>query len=118
MLNTALASYGFDTPLTSENSLQMAAGLVEEVVADIVKYAKNNGRYFTEKPEAGLWNLIAADLNAWLVIYAPGIDANGDPRTGTSIQIGFRSHDEKGRETFPIFQRNAFGNRFTNWNQD
>lgn len=43
--------------------------------------------------------------------------ANGG-RTSEPLDIGYRDAANNGDSTFPIFQRNAFGNVFTNWDSD
>lgn len=113
MLNIALENYGFKVPLTEERAVIAAGAVVNEVVADRVKYIKNQGRFFSDKPNGnGLLEMIAEYLDAWVKLYAPGLEAAGEERSGLSIKFGVRTHDEQGNETFPIFQRNAFGNRF------
>lgn len=34
------------------------------------------------------------------------------------LDISFRDESEGGKETFPLFQRDAFGNVFTDWDSD
>jgi hypothetical protein len=119
ILNTALQKYGFTVPLVTDRAKLNAASIVEELVADLVGYANSKGRFLTEKfTEKGMsvWRAIRDDIDAWVLEYAPGLEQDGNVRTASNVdEIGFRSHDESGDETFPIFQRNGFGNRFTNW---
>lgn len=120
MLNIALRNVGFKPPLTGSESLLAAASIVEEIVSDLARYVNQKGRFFSDKfQESGesMWRTIREDLEAWVELYAPGLEAEGNDRSGLSIKIGVRSHDEQGNEMFPIFQRDAFGNRFENWNK-
>lgn len=120
MLNTALENQGFQTPLTVPRSILAASHIVEGIVSDLARYVNQKGRFFSDKFAASgvsLWQTIRNDLKEWALEYAPGLESDGNPRPNTSIKIGVRSHDENGNEMFPIFQRDAFGNRFTDWSK-
>lgn len=121
MLNTALAGYGFVVPLTTPTSLLAAQSVVEGIVSDLARYANQKGRFASDKfagSASFVWRAIREDLDIWVKEYAPGIEANGDPRNSTSRNaIGTRGFDQSGDEIFPIFQRDGFGNRFDNWNK-
>lgn len=118
MLNSALENHGFATPLTVPKSVLMAASVVQEIVAARALFVNNKGRFFVDKAKGDIPSIIgviAKELDEWVLIFAPGLEAAGNPRTGAGLKIGVRSHDENGNEMFPIFQRDAFGNRFENW---
>lgn len=120
MLNAALANHGFKTPLTVAKSVRMAADVVEEIVAARALFVNNKGRFFVDKAKGeipSIIGVIAKELDDWVLMYAAGLEEDGNPRPGSELKIGVRSHDENGNEMFPIFQRDAFGNRFENWNK-
>jgi hypothetical protein len=121
ILNTALAKHGFVVPISSTRGKLVADSIVEELVADLVAYSNSKGRFLTEKfKESGLsvWRAIRNDLDAWILEYAPGLEQDGADRQASNIdEIGFRSTDERGNRTFPIFQRDGFGNRFRDWDK-
>lgn len=119
ILNTALAKYGFAVPITQATAVMAAASIVEQLVADMANYANSTGRFFSQRfIDSGysVWRTIRNDIDAWVLEYAPGLESLGVPRTESNVdKIGFRSHDDAGDETFPIFQRKGFGNVFDNW---
>lgn len=121
ILNVALRKYGFVVPLKSDRAQLIAASIVEELVADLVAYANSKGRFLTEKfTEKGMavWRAIRDDIDAWVLEYAPGLEQDGEDRTTSNVdEIGFRSTDERGNPTSPIFQRDGFGNRFQDWDK-
>ena len=120
ILNTILATYGFNPPLTKPNSLLAADFIVNRITADLVDYARSKGRFVSAgfvKGGMSVWQAVMNDISAWVQENAPGLEANGEDRGGTALKIGVRSHDENGSEMFPIFQREAFGNKFDNWSK-
>ena len=121
ILNLALAKYGFTTPLTTSRGVLAAASIVETITADLCAYANSKGRFMTEKfQERGysVWRAIREDLDAWVLEYAPGLEQDGADRTSSNMdEIGFRSTDQRGNPTAPIFQRDGFGNSFQDWDK-
>lgn len=121
MLNTALAKYGFVVPITTARGVLVASAIVEQLVADLAAYANSKGRFLTEKfRDSGLsiWRAIRSDLDIWVLEYAPGLEQDGAERSASNVdEIGFRSTNEQGDATFPIFQREAFGNVFRDWDK-
>ena len=119
VLNVALAKYGFVIPITTSRGVLVASSIVEQLVADLVAYANSKGRFLSEKfTQSGLsvWRAICNDLDLWVLEYAPGLEQDGAERTSSNIdEIGFRDANERGDPTFPIFQRDGFGNRFQDW---
>lgn len=118
-LNTALAKYGFIVPLTTQRGILAADSIVETLVADLCGYANSKGRFMTDRfTQKGysVWRAIRDDLDAWVLEYAPGLEQDGAQRVASNIdEIGFRDADQCGNLTAPIFQRDAFGNKFTDW---
>lgn len=121
ILNTALANYGFVVPLTEPKAVLAATSIVESIVSDIARYVNQKGRFFSDKfQDSGksIWESIREDLDAWVKIYAPGLELNGAERGESNVyKIGSRGQDAGGEEIFPIFQRKGFGNVFTDWTQ-
>lgn len=121
ILNTALEKYGFVVPLQTDRGKRDADSIVEELVADLVNYANSKGRFFTDRfQESGMsvWRAIRNDIDAWVLEYAPGLEQGGADRQASNVdEIGFRATDERGNPTAPIFQRDAFGNRFRDWDK-
>jgi len=119
ILNTALAKYGFVTPIAQSDAKQDADSIVEQLVADMANYANSTGRFFSQRfIDSGysVWRTIRNDIDDWVLKYAAGLEALGVPRQASSTdEIGFRGTDEVGDETFPVFQRKGFGNQFENW---
>lgn len=113
MLNNALKNYGFVVPLTNARNVLDANFVVNGVVSELARYANNREQ---NKPSMlEVMKLISDYLNSWVLEYAPGIETNGDPRTGAGTRIGFRSFDENGDEVFPLFQRKEYGNPLIDW---
>ena len=120
ILNTALGNHGFKTPLSSAKSKKAADLIVNRIVSDLVDYAKSKGRFISagfQKGTLSIFQAIVNDVDAWIGLYAPGLEANGDERSGTSIRIGYKSVDDSGKEVSAIFQRKAFGNVFEDWDK-
>lgn len=88
-LNGALASFGFDTPVTQSIALKQCTGLVEEAVAEMVHYSKGFGRFFTQQgavtsksPGAVLRN----EFYEWVDKHSSGLENLGVPRTEESTE--------------------------------
>jgi len=121
MLNIALENNGFTVPLQQARSIEAAAMLIEEIVSDRARFVNNKGRFFSDDAQhskVSMLEAIAAEIDAWVLMYAPGLEANGEQRSGLSIKFGVRTHNDKGEATFPIFQRDAFGNKFIDWENE
>lgn len=118
-MNLALANEGFQTPVTQAAAKSAIDAIVNQYVSDMVQASNSSGRFFSERylqAGVGMLTVISKEINDWVNTTAGGLVILGVVRnTNPSDQIGFRSHDDAGEETFPIFQRNGFGNRFDNW---
>lgn len=119
MVNIALATKGFTTPITDTDVTPALDGLVNALAADLAASANSSGRFYTDKAlENGVSPLaiIRKDILAWVDANADGLKALGASRTASpAMNILTRTADEGGHETAPIFQRDAFGNHFDNW---
>lgn len=116
-LDVALDGKGFVTPITAPTKcVNMVTVIVEQYVADLVKYVNNTGRFVTERAqESGVEPMIqlSKDIATWVTTNAPALEAAGAARTDEEPggQIVTKTNT-------PIFQRNAFGNKFRDWNNE
>lgn len=114
-MDTALAGEGFVTPVTQATAVKSITMIVNQYVADLVKYANNTGRFATSLArESGIEPFITIEKNirAWAHNNAAGLEAGGAARI-----------DVPGNQIFtktntPIFSRKAFGNVFQDWNDE
>lgn len=120
IMNTALAAQGFLIPVTQADAVLAIKSYVIEAVTDLAHAANSAGRYYTDaalqrgdSPMAGVRRAILS----WVEMFASGLGALGASRAGETStgDIGFRDTNNQGDATFPIFQRDAFGDKFTNW---
>lgn len=110
-MDVALAGAGFVVPVvTPVRAINMITVIVEQYVADLVKYVNNTGRFATERAQQfGIEPMIqlSKDINKWANENSTGLENAGAPKiSASSGQILTKSN-------FPLFSRNAFGNRFT-----
>lgn len=80
VIDLALASEGFETPLTDAVPIASAASMVEGVVADLCHAAHRSGRFFTKHAlESGISPIMAVrkELNAWVTDNAVGFRTLG-----------------------------------------
>ena len=120
LTNTYLAEEGFTVPIAQTDSKMALDELVDQAVVELCHVANSAGRFFTDrrlKRQSPL-RVIREEIAAWVAEHAAGIENLGAVR-GTSFaeQIAFRDTDKAGDETFPVFQRKAFGNAFENWDE-
>ena len=120
LANTYLAEEGFTVPITQTDAKMALDELVTQAVIELCHIANSAGRFFTDrrlKRQSPL-RVIREEIAAWVAEHASGLENLGAAR-GTSFaeQIGFRDTDESGDDTFPIMQREAFGNKFTEWDK-
>jgi len=113
-MDTALAGEGFVTPVTHAAALKSINMIVNQYVADLVKYANNTGRFATSQArESGIEPLITIEKNirGWAHSNAGGLEAQGVPRIAAPGNTIFS------KDSTPIFARNAFGNSFQDWSK-
>jgi hypothetical protein len=119
MFNIALATAGFATPITQVDARSAIAGMVEQLVSDLAHMANSKGRFFSSKfqssgasPQGQIWK----EITEWVSLHAVGFVNLGVPRvTGTIGSIGSKGYTPAGQSITPIFQRDAFGNKFIDW---
>jgi len=115
MVDLALGSEGFTTPVTQENAILALHEIVNALVSDLCHAANSSGRFFTERLlETGKSQMaiINADILNWVVSHTDGLVAMGVPHTVNegdqgvfSVQMtraGATSSDEYARPRFLI----------------
>lgn len=113
ILNVALAKEGFAIPVTNADAVSSLKSITEPAVADLCHYANSAGRFFTDRAlERGVSPMmtIRAEMGDWVAAMAAGLELLGADRTHETAS-GILYDDE----AFPIFQREAFSNEFTDW---
>jgi hypothetical protein len=120
IMNAALAGSGFVVPVTQADSVLAIKSYVIQAATDLAHAANSAGRFFTDQAlQRGVnpMSAIRKEVMDWVGMFADGLAGLGAARSSTTGagEIGFRDADEGGDETFPIFQREAFGNSFQNW---
>ena len=118
LVNAILASNGFHIPVTQADVQSAITIFVEQEVAAIAEGINGSGRFgpTTKTPNQSRFQIIMDDISAFILEHADGFEnlgAERDQPTGTEILT--RGVDAAGKESFPIFQREAFGNVFENW---
>ena len=118
MANSHLAGLGFDIPLTQADAVLTVEHIVLELAAQMVEGVRGSGRYAPGNKAIAARGLIASvndDLTAYLEGIAVGLEEMGEPRGDSLLaRVAYRSDDE----SFPLFQRTAFGNAFIDWSDD
>jgi len=121
-INVILAGSGFQIPITQTDAKAAIAAIVIEAVVDLCHAANSAGRFFTERAlERGIapMKVIRQEMADWVADNAAGLAAMGAARvTPDAGQVAFRDTDESGDEIHPIFQRDAYGNSFKDWDKD
>jgi hypothetical protein len=113
MLNVALATAGFVTPITDADVTPALDGVVNSLVADLASTANSAGRFYSDRAlENGVSPIkaINADVRAWVDANAAGLVAMGANRTTSDAgQIAYRETDETGETPDHLFTRDNFG---------
>ena len=118
LVNAILASNGFHTPITQADVKLAITIFVEQEVAAIAEGINGSGRFgpTTKTPNKSRFQIIMEDISAFILEHADGFENLGAERDQpTGMEILTRGVDAAGKESFPIFQREAFGNVFENW---
>jgi hypothetical protein len=118
ILDTALEEFGFSTPVTAAEVVEMCDFFVEAEVASMVEGHNGSGRFGpTDKKSGGRWPLaILKDAREWIEANAAGIEAKGATRARSSLSgLGFRDVDVRGNSTFPLVQRDGFSAGWIDW---
>jgi len=116
-VDTALAAQGFTTPVTATQVLPALAFFVNEEAASMSEAANGHGRFgpSAKKPGKGRFTAIFDDIADFVENNAAGFENMGAARPNNVVgAIGYRSTDEVGNDTYPMFQREDFGQSFDN----
>jgi hypothetical protein len=111
LLNAILSREGFTIPITQSDSILAMGFFVEEEVASIVEGIHGSGRFgpTTKSPGASRFSLLSQDVQAFVETNAAGFENLGAPRASEASLIGYRGTSDSGNDTFPLFQRDYFG---------
>lgn len=119
--NTGLREAGFTVPVTQSDVVLALRGMVNQQVADLVKFSRGAGRFFSERAQnssMSAMGFVRKEMIDFINQNADGWAALGATRAASERNtIAFRDTDQSGNATFPITQRNGFGNRFDNWDE-
>jgi hypothetical protein len=119
IINAMLADAGFQIPISQADAKLMLDMFVNQEAAEIVRGINGYGRFGPtpgkQKP-IGWWAVMSGDVEAFINKFMAGIERLGATRTySQTAGLATRGTDERGNDTFPIFQRDGFGNVFTDW---
>lgn len=124
IINAMLASEGFEIPITEATLLPSFDFFVEQEVAAIVEGINGSGRFGPtvagrrSSGQKSRMQIIRDDASTFIADFDFGIEQMGVTREYTIADgIGYRDTDESGNDTSPIFQREAFGNSYENWDE-
>lgn len=121
LINSVLAEYGFAIPVSQADAKLMLDLFANQEVAAIVEGINGSGRF---GPTAGRepgsrFEIIMSDVRTFIEQNAVGIERLGATRSHDSLAgLKYRATDERGNATFPLFQRDAFGATFTDWDSN
>jgi len=118
LVNAILASNGFHIPVTQADAKSAITIFIEQEVAAIAEGINGSGRFgpTTKTPSKSRFAIIMEDISAFILEHADGFENLGAERDQpTGMEILTRTVDAAGKESYPIFQRGAFGNVFENW---
>ena len=116
--NVYLAEKGFTIPVTQTDAKLALDELVTQAVVELCQVANSAGRFFTDRrlKKQNPLRVIREEIATWIELHDTGLENLGVTRgTGLAGQIAYRDTDDSGDATAPIFQREAFGNAFKNW---
>lgn len=119
MVNSTLAQEGFAVPVTQADVVEALRMFVEQEVVDLVYGINGSGRFGPTSKQTqrmSRWKILTDDVMSFVSANAFGFELLGATRSEeASAGIQYRDTDESGDEMHPIFQREAFGNVFQDW---
>ena len=120
-INAILSQQGFAIPVSQTDAALMLTGFVNQEVAALVEGINGIGRFgpTAKTPGKGRFGLLFEDIRDFVESIATGLEFLGATRTYSIMDgIAYRDTDNSGAEISPIFQREAFGNVFKEWDPD
>lgn len=123
MLDMVLEAEGFDTPITTAGVVDALGLFASEEVASIAEGVNGSGRFGpttkNKSPSGSRFTIIMDDIQTFIKSNAIGFERAGASRSNTTgSEIGYRGADNSGDDIAPIFQREAYGNTFADWDSD
>lgn len=120
MLNIVLAAEGFTTPVVQADVVLMLDNFVAQEVAAFCEGANGYGKFGPSNNkyanQGNRYSVLNDDVVAFVEAFARGMSEMGAARTNTLVDSSyFRTTDESGDTVHPIFQREAFGDAYKNW---
>jgi len=119
LVNAMLAEAGFSIPVSQASGVLLLTQFVQQEVAAIVEGINGSGRFGPTAKQVGgrgRFAVLVEDAHEFIEVHKVGLERLGATRsTSVSSGIAYRDTDEGGDDTFPIFQRDAFGNEFDDW---
>ncbi len=119
LVNALLSQNGFSIPVTNADAVLLLDYFVNEEMASIAEGIHGSGRFGPTAKKGGSrgrFALVMDDVQSFVESNAIGLERLGATRTYDPIAgISYRGQDEGGDDTSPIFQREAFGNVFKEW---
>lgn len=119
IVNSLLAQNGFTTPITQETAALMLSFFVNEEVAAIVSGINGLGRFGPTAKQVGgegRFAVIMNDVKEFIAANAVGLERLGATRTYDALAgLAYRDTDERGNATYPLFQRDGYGDSRTDW---
>ena len=122
-INGMLSEEGFTIPMTQADTVLILDFFVNSEVAAIVEGVNGGGRFSPGSKEVskkGRWAIIYDDVKAYIQGQKKGFQLLGEAVTeDITSDIATRDTDEAGDDTYPIFQRKAFGGDYhQDWDTD
>lgn len=122
VVNSYLAQLGFTIPVSQADAKLMLDNIVVEQVALMVEGVRGSGRYAPGSKaiaSRSMMSVLSEEIRDYLDSVAVGLEDLGATRSKSALsRISFRGTDEGGNDTFPLFQRDGFGNTFTDWDNE
>jgi hypothetical protein len=121
IVNSYLAQAGFSVPVTQPDVTLALTMFVQEEVAAVAEGVNGSGRFgpTTNTPgKRGRFAVLTEDARTFIEGQAFGFELLGAERkSGIADSIAFRETDQSGNLVAPIFEREAFGNEFKEWDR-
>lgn len=116
-VDSILAQHGFDIPVTNASAKLVIDGFVSREAATMIEGINGAGRFGpSRKTNNAPAQMIMEDIQNFVKMNAVGLQRLGATRTySATAGIGYLDTDNSGDEVYPMFQREAFGNIDTDW---